>query len=80
MVFIGSLIIEVIQYRFTLGATDIDDIILNVMGGLIGIFIYQLCKKLFKTEEKIQSVIATLSFLVGIPVFLLAVLVTKANS
>lgn len=79
LVFLGSLMIEVIQYIFALGATDIDDIILNVMGGLIGILIYKVCKKLLKTEEKIQSAIAILSFVVGIPVFLLALLLTIAN-
>lgn len=40
LVFSISLFIEIIQYTFGLGATDIDDIILNCLGGLIGISSY----------------------------------------
>lgn len=79
LIFLGSLLIEVIQYTFALGATDIDDIILNVLGGLIGIFIYLLCKKIFQTEEKTKSAIAVLSFIVGLPVFVITLLLILVN-
>lgn len=36
-VFFISLSVEIIQYMFRLGASDIDDLILNSLGGLIGI-------------------------------------------
>ena len=35
-----SIAIEVLQYVFKRGASDIDDLILNTAGGLIGILIY----------------------------------------
>ncbi|MFL0245622.1 VanZ family protein [Candidatus Clostridium stratigraminis] len=39
-----SLIIEVIQLIFYLGACDIDDLILNILGSLLGFGIYYLIK------------------------------------
>lgn len=40
-VFIVSLFVEIIQGIFGIGASDIDDIILNCLGGLIGILGYK---------------------------------------
>ena len=40
IVFLISLGIEIVQYVFKIGASDIDDIILNCLGGIIGILIY----------------------------------------
>ncbi|NME07381.1 VanZ family protein [Psychrobacillus sp. BL-248-WT-3] len=41
-----SLFIEVVQYIFALGATDIDDNILNFIGGSLGVIIYKIAEKL----------------------------------
>lgn len=68
----ASLGIEVLQYIFKRGVSDIDDLLLNTMGGLIGIFIYLILKKMFKSKERVHSAISVLSLLIGIPVFLLA--------
>lgn len=43
--FIISLMIEVIQFHIG-RAFDVDDILLNVIGGLIGYFLYQIFKRL----------------------------------
>ena len=67
----SSVFIEIIQYIFARGATDIDDVILNTLGGVIGIGIYKIFAKIFKTDEKIKMAIATLSMVVGIPILLL---------
>lgn len=40
-----SLSIEVIQVVFRLGSGDIDDLILNVFGTIIGFWIYKVCNK-----------------------------------
>lgn len=40
-----SLFIEVVQYVFALGATDVDDIILNLIGGFIGLIIFKIAEK-----------------------------------
>lgn len=41
-----STIAEIIQYIFQVGALDIDDVILNTLGGTIGFLIYKLVIKL----------------------------------
>lgn len=75
----ASLFIEIIQYVFALGSSDIDDLILNTAGGLIGIIIYTLLYKIWKDAEKVKTVIAILSAIVGIPVILLSILLYLAN-
>lgn len=74
-----TIIIEVIQYIFAIGATDIDDVILNGLGGAIGIAIYALFLKILKEKDKVKKAIAILSILIGIPVLILAVLLRILN-
>ncbi len=52
-----SVAVEIIQYIFALGVTDIDDIILNTIGGLTGVFLYQILKIIFKSDKRIKGVI-----------------------
>ena len=75
----ASLTIEIIQLTFARGATDIDDVILNTIGGLIGVLIYISFKKLFKTRAKVQKAISLLSIIIGIPIILLVVVLIIAN-
>lgn len=75
-----SLSIEVIQYIFALGSTDIDDLLLNTTGGFIGILIFQLLFKVFKDTTKVKTSVAVLSSIVGIPVILLSIILYVANS
>lgn len=75
----SSLAIEVLQFVFKRGASDIDDLILNTAGGLIGIFIYYVFKLLFKSKERIYTAISVLSLVVGFPVLVLAILIFLAN-
>lgn len=49
--FILSLSIETSQYIFACGHTDIDDIILNTISGIIGYWIYILTLKSFKPKK-----------------------------
>lgn len=51
-----SLMIEILQFIFGLGATDITDLLANTLGGIVGLFIYQLLKKLFN-EEKLDRIL-----------------------
>lgn len=41
-----SLTIEMLQYWFGAGVSDIDDVILNVIGAYIGIFVYKVFRKI----------------------------------
>ena len=56
--FITSLIFEVIQYITDLGAFDIDDIILNILGGWVGFLVYRIIDiilKKYKTSKLISK-------------------------
>ncbi len=75
----ASLSIEVLQYVFKRGSSDIDDLILNTAGGLIGVFIYLVFKVLFKSNERVHTAISVLSVLVGLPVLLLTIILVVVN-
>lgn len=54
-----SLLYEVLQYIFAIGATDITDLIHNTVGGIIGIFIALSVFKIFpKQANRILNVLA----------------------
>ncbi|MBA9083710.1 glycopeptide antibiotics resistance protein [Fontibacillus solani] len=74
-----SLFIEIVQFIFTLGATDIDDIILNMFGGLIGIVIFKALNKWLKDEYKVKRTITVLSLVIGLPIVALTVLLIIVN-
>lgn len=44
IIFISSLTIEISQYILGVGTTDIDDIILNTLGGIVGFCLYSFFK------------------------------------
>jgi D-alanyl-D-alanine carboxypeptidase len=68
-----SLTIEVSQFICASGASDIDDVILNVLGGLIGYWTYGFITKLFKQNKYkvyisvLMIAIINLSFLAFTP-------------
>ena len=62
------------------GASDIDDLLLNTVGGLIGVVIYLVFKAIFKSKERVHIAISTLSIVVGIPVILLVIILFVYNS
>lgn len=78
LVFI-SLLIEGIQYLFILGSADIDDVLLNVMGGLLGWVFYRFLLLLGKTPERTKTMVVIISTIVGIPVFILVILLFVMN-
>ncbi|WP_240546029.1 VanZ family protein [Paenibacillus artemisiicola] len=63
-----SLAVEVIQGLLGIGTADIDDILLNGLGGWIGIFACASLRFLFREEKNVRAFIAALSALVGVPV------------
>jgi glycopeptide antibiotics resistance protein len=65
-IFIVSLFIEIIQGILGIGASDIDDIILNCLGGLIGILGYKFLLFILRDEKKVHTAITTLSA-IGLP-------------
>lgn len=79
IILLSSLAIEATQFIFALGALDIDDIILNVMGGFIGLAFYKMFEKLFKDENRIRTAISILSLIVGLPSLVLTLLLFITN-
>lgn len=65
-IFIVSLAVEIIQGLLGIGTADIDDIILNSLGGCIGILGYKFLFLIFRDEKKVSAAIAILSVL-GLP-------------
>jgi glycopeptide antibiotics resistance protein len=58
-IMVFSICAELTQYIFAIGATDITDVITNTAGGLLGLIIYILSKKLI-ASEKLDWVIISL--------------------
>ncbi|MFC0216242.1 VanZ family protein, partial [Paenibacillus chartarius] len=69
LIFILSSFIEIIQGLFGIGASDIDDILLNCLGGLVGIFGYKLLLRILREEKIVRTAITILSA-GGLPVVL----------
>jgi glycopeptide antibiotics resistance protein len=51
LVLLGTLSIEALQYITGTGASDIDDVILNVLGGIIGYIIYFIATRLIHAKR-----------------------------
>lgn len=77
--FLISLIIEVLQFVFRLGAADITDIITNTLGGIIGLMIFKLIEKLLTNSaqaHKFINIIAT----IGTVLIILFLILLKTNN
>ena len=68
-----SLLFEVLQYIFIIGGSDITDFLANTLGGLIGILIFLIMKKLFKNKASKSLII--LAILGTLAIFVLGVLI-----
>lgn len=67
-VFLTSVSIELLQFAFGVGAADIDDVLLNVCGGAIGIAGYRLLRRLLHEDGKTKTAITAISVIIGVPV------------
>lgn len=72
-----SLIFEILQFIFAVGASDITDLIMNTFGGIIGIGIYFLFSKVFKSKCDTIINIVSLCCAVFLSLFLALVLVSN---
>jgi len=50
-----SLSIEIVQLLFNIGSCDIDDIILNVLGAILGFGVYKVLNKMVKKDLGVTS-------------------------
>lgn len=76
-IFLTSLVIEILQFIFSIGATDITDLLGNVAGGMIGMGVFYLLSKILK--EKTNTVVNTISLIAAVVMVLLIGLVLLAN-
>lgn len=75
--FLLSLSLELSQYIFCMGASDITDLITNTTGALVGVSLYYLLKKIFK--EKTNKIILVLASIVTILFISLIVIILVNN-
>lgn len=75
IIMLVSVLVEVLQYLFGVGIMDIDDVILNTIGGFIGIIIYKGFNLIFK--ENTRNAIAFLAPIGGIITFILLMLMNR---
>ena len=68
LVLIVSFSVEVVQGLLGIGTADIDDVILNSLGGWIGILGYRFLLFASRDENKARTVIALLSVIIGLPI------------
>ena len=52
-----SLIYEVLQYVLAIGRSDITDVIMNTVGGIVGLLIYSLLNKICRNERMTEIVV-----------------------
>ena len=63
-----SVAVEIIQGVFAVGASDIDDVILNCVGGIIGILTFRLLSAILREQSQVRTAMAALSLL-SLPVW-----------
>ena len=77
--FIFSILLELIQFVFKIGAFDITDIITNTTGAILGVGGYILLEKIFSNKEKINNILRIIALIVTILFLLLIVLLIISN-
>jgi glycopeptide antibiotics resistance protein len=65
-VFFFSLTAEVAQYVLAIGTTDITDVIMNTLGGLFGLALYDLSKKYIDSEKLDRCIVVVITVLLTI--------------
>lgn len=78
-VFLCSLFIEVAQFALGVGVSDVDDLLLNTVGGLLGALTYKLLRRVCGEEDRVRTVAMVLSLVVGVPFFTLTGMLFFAN-
>lgn len=72
MVILISFIFEILQYVFHIGVSDITDIIMNTLGGIIGMLLMFILYKLLNKKinsDQVNIIISHLSLLIPIALF-----------
>lgn len=69
--FLTTFLIEASQFVFKTGVVDIDDLMINTMGSLVGIFLYIVLRKILQWKQvgEIHEVISTIATILP-PIFI----------
>lgn len=69
-IFVLSFLVETIQYIFSIGVSDITDVMTNTLGGFLGLALYRLGYKYIPKKLLDQFIITIILFLLGVMLFL----------
>jgi len=73
-----SFILEILQYIFAVGRTDVTDLITNTCGGMTGIGLYGLTVKIFHNKRRVNLIISIFATVVTVAIVgLLAILLVS---
>ena len=78
IIFTFSLTVEFLQYVLAIGATDINDLISNTLGGLVGLTVYDFGKR-YISEQKVDRFVVIGSGAVLIALILLRIFVFRVR-
>ena len=76
-VFVISMVVEIVQFITKFGIGDIDDVILNSIGGLIGVLICRLLYLICCDDLKVRRIIAISAPIVGVMSFVILFLANR---
>lgn len=79
LMFILSVGFEATQFSLNIGSLDVDDVILNVAGGLVGMVVMLFISLFLKNRGRMKTFMAISSTLVGVPIIVIKVLLDVAN-
>ncbi len=74
-----SFVLELCQFIFAIGASDITDIITNTLGTAVGVCLYALARKMFSDKQKTDKVINGIASIALLLFFSLALLLFIVN-
>jgi glycopeptide antibiotics resistance protein len=77
--FLISLMLEVLQYIFSIGAFDITDTITNTFGGIIGWMLFKAIEKAFKSSIKAQKIINVIAAIATVLMIVFLILLKTNN-
>lgn len=77
--FAFSVGLEVCQFLFAMGASDITDILTNTFGTILGVTSYEVLKRCFPNKDRINNILNILGLVATILFILLAIVLFLAN-
>lgn len=79
LMFLVSVSFEATQFILNIGALDVDDVLLNVSGGILGMLIVGFLSLFLKNKQRLKAFMAIASTLMGVPLLILWGLLQVAN-